>query len=151
MTSTDAGDTRGSPPNEFDHFVRAQAPVYDQVLRELAAGQKRSHWIWFIFPQLKGLGYSSTSKLYGIESLAQAHQYLEHDVLGPRLHECTQLVLDTHDRTAEDIFGYPDWMKFRSSMTLFSLCSPPGSVFAQAIDKYFAGQPDEKTLRLLNM
>jgi uncharacterized protein (DUF1810 family) len=149
MASKDTGDTVGSPPEEFDHFVKAQEPLYNRVFSELAAGRKRSHWIWFIFPQLKGLGYSSTSQFYGIDSLDQARRYLEHPLLGPRLRECTQLVLDVQDRTAEDIFGHPDWMKFRSSMTLFSLCSPPGSVFTQAIDKYYAGEADEKTLQLL--
>jgi uncharacterized protein (DUF1810 family) len=136
---------------EFDHFVRAQAPVYEQVLRELAAGCKDSHWMWFIFPQLRGLGYSMTSQRYAIESLGQARRYLEHSLLGPRLRECTELVLHIQGRTAEDIFGDPDWMKFRSSMTLFSLCLPPDSVFARAIDKYFAGKNDGRTLKLLGM
>lgn len=136
---------------EFDHFLRAQAPVYDQVLRELAAGRKYSHWMWFIFPQLRGLGYSLMSDRYAIESLAQARRYSKHDLLGPCLCECAALAIHARARTAEDIFGYPDWMKFRSSITLFSLCFPPDSVFAQALDKYFAGVPDDRTLHLLNV
>ncbi len=134
---------------EFDHFVTAQASVYDQVLRELAAGRKQSHWMWFIFPQLRGLGHSAMSERYAIESLAQARRYATHDVLGPRLRECTGLVVGVTARTAKQIFGYPDWMKFRSSVTLFSLCHPSDSVFAAALRTYFAGRPDERTLRLL--
>ena len=136
---------------EFEHFARAQEPVYEQVTRELAAGCKTSHWMWFIFPQLRGLGSSATSDFYAMDSLAQAQRYLEHELLGPRLRECTTLVINVTDKTAEEIFGYPDWMKFRSSMTLFSLCSPPDSVFERALAKYFAGEPDERTLHLLNL
>ncbi len=136
---------------EFDHFVRAQAPVYDEVLRELAEGRKRSHWMWFIFPQLRGLGHSPTSEFYGIEDLAQARRYARHDLLGPRLCECTELAVRAQASTAEEIFGYPDWLKFRSSVTLFALCFPPDSIFTQALDKYYAGEPDERTLRLLNL
>lgn len=133
---------------EFDHFASAQAHVYDQALRELAAGQKQSHWMWFVFPQLSGLGSSAMSRQYAITSLAAAGRYLEHDLLGARLIECTQRVLEVQGRTAQEIFGYPDWMKFRSSMTLFSCCSPPGSVFHLAINKFFGGEPDLETLRL---
>jgi uncharacterized protein (DUF1810 family) len=151
MVQGNPEDVFNSPAQEFDHFVRAQAPVYDKILRELAAGQKSSHWMWFIFPQLRGLGHSPMAERYAIESLAQARRYAEHSLLGARLRECTQLVLGVRGRTAEDIFGYPDWMKFRSSMTLFSLCAPPDSLFAQAIDKYFAGERDDRTLELLDM
>jgi uncharacterized protein (DUF1810 family) len=138
-------------PAEFDHFVQAQEAVYEQVLRELAAGRKQSHWMWFIFPQLRGLGQSPMSERFAIGSLEQARRYTAHELLGPRLHECTSLVLRVQDRSIEEIFGYPDWMKFRSSITLFSLASPQDSVFKQALDQYFAGIPDERTLDLLNL
>ena len=136
------------PPAEFDHFLVAQHAVYAQVLRELAAGQKQSHWMWFVFPQLKGLGASATSQLFALDSVAAAGRYLEHPILGSRLRECTQLVLNVRHRSAEEIFGYPDWMKFRSSMTLFSLCAPPESLFQRAIDGYFTGVRDSMTLKL---
>jgi uncharacterized protein (DUF1810 family) len=139
------------PTDEFEHFVDAQSGIYERVRSELSRGRKRSHWMWFIFPQLKGLGYSSTSLKYGIESLAQAQRYLAHAVLGPRLTECTGLVLQVQNRTASEIFGYPDDLKFRSSLTLFSLCCPPNSVFSQTLDKYFSGESDQKTLQLLGL
>ncbi len=138
-------------PDEFAHFVGAQACAYAQVLRELASGCKYSHWMWFIYPQLHGLGRSWMSERYAIGSLAQARRYLAHDLLGPRLSECTKLVLNVQGRTADDIFGGVDTLKFHSSVTLFSLCAPAKSVFAQAIDKYFAGIPDGNTLRLLDL
>jgi uncharacterized protein (DUF1810 family) len=136
-------------PDEFSHFVDAQAPVYDQVLRELAAGRKYSHWMWFIFPQLRGLGCSRMSEQYAIDSLAQAQRYLAHPLLGPRLNECTVLVLRVQGRTVYDIFGGVDTLKFHSSVTLFSLCGPSESAFTRAIAKYFAGTADANTLRLL--
>jgi uncharacterized protein (DUF1810 family) len=134
---------------EFDHFLIAQKPVYEQVLRELSDGQKQSHWMWFIFPQLKGLGFSAISAQFALDSVDAADRYLQHNVLGPRLRECTQLVLHIDNRTAEEIFGYPDWMKFWSSMTLFSLCTPPETLFYRAIERFFAGARDSKTLELL--
>lgn len=140
-----------NPSDEFAHFVEAQKAVYDRVIRELAEGRKRSHWMWFVFPQLQGLGFSAMSARYAIESLEQARRYRAHELLGTRLMECTKLVLDLQGKTAQDIFGAIDTLKFRSCMTLFSLCSPAGSVFALAIDKYFAGVPDAKTLKLLNV
>jgi uncharacterized protein (DUF1810 family) len=136
---------------EFDHFVAAQEGVYEDVLRELADGEKTSHWMWFIFPQMRGLGSSGMSNRFAINSLDEARRYLQHKVLGARLRECTQLVLQVQDRTAEEIFGYVDCLKFRSSMTLFSLASPPGSVFEKAIEKYCSGQKDPKTLALLGL
>jgi uncharacterized protein (DUF1810 family) len=136
---------------DFEHFVAAQDAVYEQVVRELAQGRKTSHWIWFIFPQLRGLGSSEMSQRFAIESVDAAAQYLRHAVLGPRLLECTQLVLGVQDRTAEEIFGSLDCMKFGSSMTLFSLCTPPGSLFGLAIGKYFAGERDRRTLELLGL
>ena len=134
---------------EFDHFVEAQDPLYDDVLHELRAGRKRSHWMWFIFPQLAGLAPSAMSHRYALDSVDAAKRYLQHPVLGARLRECTQLVLDVPDRSAEDIFGYPDYLKFRSSMTLFAVSQPSETLFQQALDKFYDGQPDEKTLALL--
>jgi len=136
-------------PFDLDRFLSAQAGVYSQVLTELRAGQKRSHWIWFIFPQMKGLGSSSHAHFYGIGSLDEAEAYWSHRVLGPRLEECTILVVEVQKRPIEQILGYPDDLKFRSSMTLFSRAAPGADVFTQALDKYFAGKPDPLTLELL--
>ena len=133
---------------EFDHFILAQDSVYPQVLAELTEGQKRSHWIWFIFPQLRGLGFSATSNKFALESVEQAGRYLRHEILGPRLRECTQLVRATNDRTIQQIFG-PDDVKFRSSMTLFSLCLPPVDLFEEALVRFFGGEKDARTLELL--
>ncbi len=135
--------------DEFEHFVVAQEPVYADVVRELSAGRKRTHWMWFIFPQMRGLGRSATAERFALDSLDAARRYLQHPLLGSRLRECARLALDIEGRTAQEIFGYPDWMKFRSSMTLFARCSPPGSVFRAALDKYFAGEEDAKTLEIL--
>ena len=136
-------------PFDLDRFLNAQAGVYPQVLVELRAGQKRSHWIWFIFPQMKGLGSSSHAHFYGIGSLEEAAAYWRHPVLGTRLEECTRLVNQIEKRTIEQILGYPDDLKFRSSVTLFSRAAPEAAVFTQALEKYFACQPDELTLELL--
>jgi uncharacterized protein (DUF1810 family) len=136
-------------PFDLDRFLSAQAGVYPQVLVELRAGQKQSHWIWFIFPQMKGLGSSSHAHFYGIGSLQEAAAYWRHPVLGPRLEECTILVNQVEKRTIERILGYPDDLKFRSSMTLFARAVPEAANFTQALDKYFAGQPDPLTLELL--
>jgi uncharacterized protein (DUF1810 family) len=136
-------------PFDLDRFLNAQASVYGQVLTELRAGQKRSHWIWFIFPQMKGLGSSSHAHFYGIGSLEEAAAYWRHPVLGSRLEECTRLVNQVEKGTIEQILGYPDDLKFRSSMTLFSRAAERADVFTQALDKYFAGRPDELTLELL--
>lgn len=133
----------------LERFVRAQAGIYDRALTELGAGQKRSHWIWFIFPQIKGLGMSEMSVRFAIVSLDEAKAYLEHDVLGPRLRRCTETVLALENTTVDEIFGYPDDLKFRSSMTLFAKASEKDSVFAQALEKYFNGVMDEATLRQL--
>ena len=137
-------------PFDLDRFLSAQASVYGQVLTELRAGQKRSHWIWFIFPQMKGLGSSSHAHFYGIVSLEEAAAYWRHPVLGSRLEECTRLVNQVEKRTIEQILGYPDDLKFRSSMTLFSHASEGAGIFTRALDKYFAGRPDEVTLKLLS-
>jgi uncharacterized protein (DUF1810 family) len=136
-------------PFDLQRFVSAQAGVYDQALAELKAGAKRSHWMWFVFPQLKGLGFSPTAQHYGIGSLAEASAYLDHPVLGPRLRDCTAAVKAVVGRTAHEIFGAPDDLKFRSSMTLFQAAAPADPLFAEAIARYFGGAPDPRTLALL--
>jgi uncharacterized protein (DUF1810 family) len=133
----------------LERFVDAQAPVYEQVRRELKAGRKESHWMWFIFPQIKGLGQSPMSIRFAIASLDEAKAYLAHPVLGPRLRECATLALDVEGGTSRDIFGSIDEMKFRSSMTLFARAAPDEEVFQRCLDKYFAGAPDPVTLARL--
>ena len=133
----------------FELFIRAQNPVFGQVLAELRAGEKRSHWMWFIFPQLKGLGRSPTALRYGLDDLAMAQDYLKHEVLGPRLLECTRAVLGVSGRTAHQIFGSPDDLKFRSSMTLFGRADPEQPAFADALAQYYDGIEDFRTLELL--
>jgi uncharacterized protein (DUF1810 family) len=135
-------------PYDLDRFVKAQAANYDQALSELREGRKRSHWMWYIFPQMDGLGLSPMSRKYSIKSAAEARAYLDHPVLGPRLLECAAVVCNIVGRTALEIFGAPDDMKLRSSATLFASVSG-GGVFEQLIQKYFDGQPDEKTLQIL--
>jgi len=132
----------------LQRFVDAQEPVYRQVCGELAAGRKTSHWMWFVFPQLKGLGRSATAQHYGIGSAAEARAYWDHPLLGPRLKQCTELVLATEGRTAHDIFGPPDDLKFRSCMTLFARATGE-PLFTRVLDRYFGGQPDAATLELL--
>ena len=133
----------------LDSFVAAQESVWAAVRRELGAGRKASHWMWFVFPQLRSLGRSGTAKLYGLADEGEAASYWRHPVLGPRLLECTRLVLATEGRTAHDIFGSPDDLKLRSSATLFAHVSPEGSVFHRLLEKYFGGDPDGATLRLV--
>jgi uncharacterized protein (DUF1810 family) len=133
----------------LERFVDAQAPVYEQVRRELKAGRKESHWMWFIFPQIKGLGQSPMSIRFAIASRDEAKAYLAHPVLGPRLRECATLALDVEGGTSRDIFGSIDEMKFRSSMTLFARAAPDEEVFQRCLDKYFAGAPDPVTLARL--
>ena len=135
-------------PFDLARFVTAQDEVFPQVRRELAAGAKRTHWMWFIFPQLRGLGHSETARFYGIESRAEAEAYLAHPVLGPRLRECTGLVNAVEGRTAHAIFGSPDDLKFRSSMTLFDAIAP-SDIFNNALRKYFGGVGDDRTIGLL--
>jgi uncharacterized protein (DUF1810 family) len=134
---------------ELGRFVDAQAPVYDQVRRELKAGRKESHWMWFIFPQIAGLGQSAMSIHFAIASLDEGNAYLAHPVLGRRLIECARLALDVEGRAARDIFGPIDEMKFHSSMTLFARAASDEDVFQRCIDKYFAGTPDPATLARL--
>jgi len=136
-------------PYNLQRFVDAQSRVYDEVREELRRGEKRSHWMWFIFPQMKGLGRTSTADYYGIASLEEARAYLAHPVLGPRLRECTMLVNTFLGRSADEIFGGLDAMKFRSSMTLFSRAAAEPREFADALRLYFAKEEDPLTLRLL--
>ena len=133
----------------LQRFVDAQEPVYRRVSAELRAGRKQSHWMWFIFPQIAGLGMSPTSVFYAVSSLDEAKAYLAHPVLGSRLRECAELALDVEGRSARDIFGPVDEMKFRSSMTLFAKASPEGSVFERCLQKYFCGSDDPATFAKL--
>ncbi len=130
-------------------FLEAQDHVYGAVLDELRAGKKSSHWMWFIFPQIAGLGHSGMAQTFAITSLAEAKAYLQHPILGPRLRECTQLVLNVDGRSAEEIFGYPDNLKFRSCLTLFMTATTDNKVFKEALLKYFEGKPDALTLDIL--
>jgi len=134
--------------HDLNRFVDAQRSTYASALAELRGGLKRTHWMWFVFPQLAGLGRSATAERYAIASLAEAEVYLKHPVLGPRLIECATAVLDVEGRSAHEIFGSPDDLKLRSCATLFALVSAPESVFARLLAKYFDGA-DELTLRLL--
>ena len=134
---------------ELERFVDAQDGVYEQALAEIRAGRKRTHWMWFIFPQLAGLGFSPTSRHFAIRSRAEAEAYLAHPVLGPRMQECTLALLDHDGVSAEQIFGQVDALKLRSSATLFAAVSPPGSPFHRLLERYFTGAPDERTLQLL--
>ncbi len=130
-------------------FLDAQEGVYDTVLAELRAGRKSSHWIWFIIPQIAGLGHSSMAQQFAIGSLDEAKAYFQHPILGPRLRECTQLVLNVEGRSAEEIFPYPDNLKFRSCMTLFMTAATDNPLFKNALLKYFDGQPDQLTIQVL--
>jgi uncharacterized protein (DUF1810 family) len=140
----------GGDPFNLDRFVSAQGDVYPEALEELRAGRKRSHWMWFVFPQLKGLGRSPTALHYGIASLDEARAYLAHPVLGPRLVEATRAVLGVEGRSLNAIVGSPDDLKFRSSMTLFAAAAgEAGDLYRNALDRYCGGKPDPVTLGLL--
>ncbi|HXI73184.1 MAG TPA: DUF1810 domain-containing protein [Verrucomicrobiae bacterium] len=139
----------GSTEAKLTEFVAAQNQVYDQVLQELKAGRKETHWIWFIFPQIAGLGSSAMARKFSIASRSEARSYLRHQLLGSRLRECTQLMLRLPDQNIEGILDHPDNLKFRSSMTLFAAAAPEEPIFQAALDKYFGGEPDGKTLGLL--
>ena len=136
-------------PHDLQRFVEAQAPVFDAVVAELAAGRKRSHWMWFVFPQIAGLGFSAMAQRYAIRSLAEAEAYLGHPVLGGRLRRCTDLVNAVEGRSITAILGSPDDVKFRSSMTLFARAAPSEARFRRALDRYFEGEPDAATLARL--
>ena len=136
-------------PYNLNRFLQAQEAAYDQALSEIRSGRKRSHWMWYIFPQYAGLGSSPTSQRYAIRSPAEAEAYLRHPVLGPRLMECAEAALAIEGRSASDVFGFPDDLKLRSCATLFASVSPAGSVFEWLLDKYFHGERDDKTVHLL--
>jgi uncharacterized protein (DUF1810 family) len=134
---------------QLQRFVEAQRPVYETVLSELRTGRKRSHWMWFIFPQISGLGRSPTARTFAVSSLAEAAAYLAHPTLGPRLRECSALVSSIEGRSVDEIFDYPDDLKFHSSMTLFAQAAPQEPIFAACLQKYFGGQGDPRTMALL--
>ena len=136
-------------PFHLQRFVTAQDEVYDDVVSELTAGHKESHWMWFVFPQVAGLGFSLNAEFYAIGSRAEAAAYLEHPVLGARLRECAELLLAVKGRSATQIFGVPDDVKLRSSMTLFAQVAAQDSVFSKVLEKYFGGVPDPATLAAL--
>src|SRR5262245_66336781 len=137
-------------PHDLGRFVQAQEGAYERALAEIRSGRKRSHWMWYIFPQFEGLGSSPTSQRYAIKSVAEAREYLRHPVLGPRLLACCEAALGIEGRTAHEIFGSPDDMKLRSCATLFARVSPSGSVFERLLDKYYQGARDDRTLRLMD-
>ena len=136
-------------PYDLNRFLSAQEGVYERALAELKGGAKRTHWMWFIFPQIDGLGYSPTAKRYSIKSVEEARQYLNHPVLGKRLLECTAAVVAFKGGSISELFGYPDDLKFKSSMTLFEKISGSGSVFSIVLDRYCQGERDSMTLSLL--
>jgi uncharacterized protein (DUF1810 family) len=135
-------------PHDLARFVSAQEPVIDEVLEELRRGRKRTHWMWFVFPQLKGLGMSAMAQHYGIASLGEARAYLAHPVLGPRLRECCELMLAVPRKSAHDILGSPDDLKFRSCVTLFALAAPQETLFQGCLDRFYGGVPDPRTVAL---
>jgi len=142
---------KADDPYNLSRFVRAQEHDYELALSEIKSGQKRSHWMWYIFPQIDGLAFSSTSKHYSIKSVAEAKAYLDHPVLGPRLLVCAEAVVGVEGRSATKIFGSPDDLKLRSCATLFACVSRPGSVFDRLLEKYYGGSRDGKTLQLLGI
>jgi uncharacterized protein (DUF1810 family) len=148
----DANESGGAgDPHNLSRFVRAQEDDYERALSEIRSGRKQSHWMWYIFPQLEGLGFSSTSRRYAVKGAAEARAYLGHPVLGPRLVACAEAALRVEGRSAFEIFGSPDELKLRSCATLFASVSPAGSVFGRLLDKYYQGERDSQTLRLLGV
>ena len=135
--------------HDLDRFVQAQSSIYADAQAELRTGRKQTHWMWFVFPQLAGLGRSETARRYAINSRAEAEAYLRHPLLGDRLRECTALVNAVNERSVAQIFGTPDDLKFHSCMTLFATVAPDEGAFAQALQKYFGAVPDPATLSLL--
>lgn len=149
---TSSHDSRNSDdPYNLTRFVRAQENDYEPALSEIRNGRKRTHWMWYIFPQLDGLAFSSTSRHYSIKSLAEAKAYLDHPILGPRLLECAQAVVRVEGRSATEIFGAPDDLKLKSCATLFACVPPRDSVFDRLLTKYYRGERDGKTLQLLGI
>lgn len=149
--SPDIATSPTGDPHDLERFVEAQQGVYEKALAEITRGDKRSHWMWFIFPQLQGLGRSSTAQFYAIKNLKEAQAYLDHPILGPRLLQCAEAALQVEGRTAKQIFGSIDAMKLRSCATLFAQVAPEGSVFQRLLAKYYDGQSDIATLRLLGV
>ena len=141
----------GADPFDLERFVSAQSGSYARALDEIRAGRKRSHWIWFVFPQIRGLGLSPTSQHYGVSGIDEARAYLSHPILGSRLRECAEALLALEGRTASAIMPYPDDLKLRSSMTLFERVAGPDSVFSRVVEKYYQGHRDERTLELLGL
>jgi uncharacterized protein (DUF1810 family) len=144
-------DPANEDPYQLDRFVRAQEIAFQQALKEIRSGTKRTHWMWYIFPQLDGLAFSENAKYYALKSIEEARAYLTHPVLGPRLHQCSEEVIALDGRSATDIFCSPDDLKLRSCATLFACISPVASVFDHLLEKYFAGERDQKTIRLLGL
>lgn len=143
-------ETAQNPDFELIHFVKAQENIYPQVIAELRNGYKQSHWMWFIFPQIDGLGTSPTAKKYSIKSAEEAKAYLKHPLLGKRLVECFVILMEVQNRTAEQIFGYPDYFKLQSCATLFSIITPKQEVFVQVLGKYYENKKDQRTIDLLS-
>lgn len=135
----------------FDDFIQAQDVIYPLVIKELTAGKKRTHWMWFVFPQIQGLGHSEMAQRFALQSVEQAQEYLQDDILGARLYECAELLLAHPDKTALEIFGTPDNLKLHSSLTLFAQAAGVGqeSVFSELLVRFFAGQQDSKTLQII--
>jgi uncharacterized protein (DUF1810 family) len=146
MTVDKPGPSDGADPFDLQRFVDAQDRVYDTVLDELRRGKKRGHWIWFVFPQLRGLGHSPTAIHYGIGSLDEARAYERHEILGPRLRECARVVARIHGRSADEIFGFPDNLKVRSSMTLFARAADNNADFVAVLDMLYDGEDDPLTV-----
>ena len=138
-------------PYDLNRFILAQEHAYREAIAEIRAGRKRTHWMWYVFPQIDGLAFSSTSKRFAIRDAEEARRYLAHPVLGPRLLECAEAVIGIGGRSATEIFGSPDDLKLCSSMTLFASVLPPGSVFDRVLAKYFSGERDGRTLQLLGL
>lgn len=133
----------------FDDFIQAQNAIYSSVIKELSQGKKRTHWMWFIFPQIRGLGYSTMAQRFALDNKAQAQQYLQHKILGKRLLECAELLLQQPDKSALEIFGTPDNLKLHSSLTLFALATDKGSIFNQLLNQFFSGKYDSNTVTIL--
>ena len=144
-------DYSAHAPFNLSRFLPAQENSYEQALSEIRSGRKRTHWMWYIFPQLDGLAYSSTAKHYAIKSIEEARAYLNHPLLGPRLLECAEVAVRVEGQSARAIFGSPDDLKLKSCATLFACVSPSSSVFQRLLEKYFEGEPDGKTLELLGI
>lgn len=135
--------------NSLSRFLSAQQNIYTEVVKELRAGKKTSHWMWFVFPQIEGLGHSQTAKFYSIKNIEEAKEYIKHPVLGERLLECSNILLNINKKSADEIFGYPDNLKLKSCMTLFKYVASEQKVFANVLEKYFADIQDEQTINIL--